>query len=91
MFKNNVYTSFSPTPKLMKSLLMLLRAQVLTVEVLKYLFMLSISVHIPDLENVMIEVQSVFLLNCHVLFSETVRAALPVLGITYLTSKTVIG
>lgn len=34
MFKNNIYTSSSPTPKLMKSSLMLLGAQVLTVEVI---------------------------------------------------------
>lgn len=58
---------------------------------LKCLFMLSISAHIPDLENAMIEVQCVFLLNCHILCSETVGAALPVLGITHSTSRTVIG
>lgn len=52
--------------------------------------MLSISVHIPDLENIMHEVQSLLLLNCHVLCSDTVVAAFPVPGITYLTFKTVI-
>lgn len=52
--------------------------------------MLSLSVHMPDLENIMHEVHSLFLLTCQVLCSDMVLVAFPMPGITYLTFETVI-